>query len=89
MSSSFESTHSHPTSENDDSCSVPRSSDHHVSCEDLLDFAVDKPSPKPSLEHLKEHGSDAVRVMQKVLANEVNCKLVNSVTATSYLFAFF
>jgi len=48
------------------------SQDHHVSCEDLLDFAVDKPIEDVRNGNRKLNtDSDEVRVMQKVLANEV------------------
>ncbi|RWS16232.1 Tyrosine-protein kinase PR2-like protein [Dinothrombium tinctorium] len=46
-----------------------QSNNHHVSCEDLLDFAADKPKRTSGRE--KGSDSDEVRVMQKVLANEV------------------
>lgn len=55
------------------------SQSHHVSCEDLLDFAVDRqigadrPADSNGNGTSKTRGedSDEVRVMQKVLANEV------------------
>lgn len=49
--------------------------DHHVSCEDLLDFAVDKPIAKWPNSKGKGYDSDEVRVMQKVLANEASYSL--------------
>ena len=44
---------------------------HHVSCEDLLDFATDLKQAKPSYSQ-KEIDSDEVRIMQKVLSKDVS-----------------
>jgi len=44
---------------------------HHVSCEDLLDFAADKPKPKSKPGNAKGTDSDEVRVMLKILGKEV------------------
>ncbi|RWS30640.1 tyrosine-protein kinase PR2-like protein [Leptotrombidium deliense] len=48
-----------------------QSNNHHVSCEDLLDFSFDRPSMHRTWGREKGSESDEVRVMQKVLANEV------------------
>lgn len=55
----------------DDKSAASRS--HHVSCEDLLDFAVDKPVDEclKNGHARRGYNSDEVRVMQKVLAKEV------------------
>lgn len=48
-----------------------RNSDH-VSCEDLLDFALDFPNAKRTQGRARGMDSDEVRIMQKVLKGEVN-----------------
>jgi hypothetical protein len=78
---------------NEDEKSAPSQS-HHVSCEDLLDFAVDKPPACTVVDEClkngttkRGHNSDEVRVMQKVLANEVHLEAeecVNILEGTSW-----
>lgn len=43
----------------------------HVSCEDLLDFAMDRPNSRRTQGPANGTQSDEVHVMQKVLKNEV------------------
>ncbi|GAB6019108.1 hypothetical protein CHUAL_000729 [Chamberlinius hualienensis] len=52
---------------------IYRNSDH-VSCEDLLDFACDFPNAKRTQGRALGIGSDEVRIMQKVLKNEVTAE---------------
>lgn len=42
----------------------------HVSCEDLLEFALDKPNAKRTQGRARGTDSDEVRIMQKVLAKD-------------------
>ncbi|XP_023224493.1 tyrosine-protein kinase PR2-like [Centruroides sculpturatus] len=55
-------------------------SSDHVSCEDLLEFAMDKPNSKRTQGRARGIDSDEVRIMQKVLAKE-------SITPEDCLFA--
>lgn len=43
----------------------------HVSCEDLLDFAMDRPNSRRTQGPARGTQSDEVHIMQKVLKNEV------------------
>lgn len=56
--------------ENAPSPPIYNSSDH-VSCEDLLEFAMDKPNSKRTQGRARGIDSDEVRIMQKVLAKEL------------------
>lgn len=50
---------------------IYKSSDH-VSCEDLLYFACDRPNAKRTQGRARGVDSDEVRIMQKVLSTEVS-----------------
>uniref|UniRef100_T1ISC4 non-specific protein-tyrosine kinase n=1 Tax=Strigamia maritima TaxID=126957 RepID=T1ISC4_STRMM len=45
--------------------------DHHVSCEDLLDFACDRPNTKRTQGRARGTDADEVRILQKVLAGKI------------------
>lgn len=52
----------------------------HVSCEDLLDFAMDRPNSRRTQGPARGTQSDEVHIMQKVLKNEV-CQYSNYETS--------
>lgn len=49
----------------------------HVSCEDLLEFACDGPNSRRTRGKARGVDSDEVRIMGKVLGNNVSIRLYN------------
>ncbi|CAL4065830.1 unnamed protein product, partial [Meganyctiphanes norvegica] len=62
---------SHYSTSRGGSSSTLYQSGDHVSCEDLLDFAMDRPNSRRTQGPARGTQSDEVHIMQKVLKNEV------------------
>ena len=72
-----------PSTNKDSSSRVLYAHSDHVSCEDLLEFACDRPNTKRTRGPARGADSDEVRIMLKVCGDQVSSQLSHF----SYLFA--